>query len=87
MFCNPQTEDILNWNNHDLIEAYTSPTQTISYVLIGSYIGMEYHLQYQTHLSHLKGIKEGHHHQDLLHFHHILNLLQGGNNIHYLSQT
>ena len=76
MSWHPQTACILPWDNHALIEAYTSPIQPIFSLPISSYLGMEYHPKYWTHLCHLKGIQEGHHHQDLLHIHNLLTLVQ-----------
>ena len=87
MFWHPQTAFILPWNIYDIIEAYTYPTTQIFHLLIGSYLGMEYHPQYWTQTHHLKGIKENHHHQDLLNIHHLLTMLQGGNEICHLAQA
>ena len=87
MYWNLQTLFILHWNNHALLEAYTSPTQPIFSIPIVCDLGMEYHLQYLTHPHNLKITQEVHHHQDFLYIHHILTMLQGGNNLHRLVQA
>ena len=83
----PHIACILTWNNHAIIEVYKSPTHPIFYLPMGSYLGMEYHTQYQTHLHHLEVIQEGHHHPDLIPIHHFLTMLQGRNTIHCLDQA
>ena len=87
MFWHPQTACITPWNNHALIEAYNSTTHPICSLPIGFYIGMKYHPQYRKHPHHMKGIKEGHNHHELLHIHHLITLLQGGNHLHRLAQA
>ena len=87
MSWNPQTACILSWNNHTIIEAYTSPTNPIFPLPISYYLGMEYHTQYWTNIHHLKNIQGNHYYQYLLHIHHHLTILQGENNIHHLEQA